>query len=816
MTAILLIEGNVPRAQLVLNPHAAPAEMFAARELQTHLERVGGTRLPEVVPDARKPDAYPVYVGRSTAADRLVGDFDWSSLKEDGVLIHADERGLVLSGNSPRGTLYAVYEYLERELGCRWLTPHADLIPRRESIALRPLRHVYVPPFRYREPYFLHQRDPDWSSRSRINCSMYELDDAHGGRMAYAGFVHTFYPLLPPDEFFETHPEYFSEVDGQRIRDQGQLCLTNPDVVDLLSQRLRKLLLANPETRIASVSQNDWYGYCRCVNCAAVDAREGSASGTMVSFVNAVAERLEGEFPHVLFDTLAYTYTLKAPRHVRPRHNVVIRLCHITPCCDGHPLDRCAINTPFLDHLTAWGAISHELFIWDYFTNFWYYFMPFPNIDALGADLARFADAGVTGMFCQMDGNPPKGCGELGELKAYLFTKLLWNPRQDVWRLVDEFLTGYYGSAAPLIREYLDMMHAIAKRPDVHFSLYSPPMNLAFLEDGVIEKAAEIFDRAAAAVRGDEVMEDRVAAARLSIDYMRWKPRLGYARDGNRYLPSNAQTAGIAKRFFEVAIKHGAQALREGGRPISEEAHNLKGFDAVVLKAQGIEAVIVPKLGARITSLTTGGAEWLHIAHPTEQDYPFAGGYEEYSQSRWRSPGWGETYTANAQEDSAVFTATLENGLTMQRQCAIEPWTTGPSLVIRTTLTNHSAKTVTTMIRPHPEFDPGDLCTSSIRIRQADGSWRDWSEWREANRSTGDVWLHGVDAPQGAWAIRRSNDELIVEFNASDLSHALLSWDGPQRIARLELFSRLIDLSPEQSRTFEQRWIPGKTNLRRS
>ena len=86
-----------------------------------------------------------------------------------------------------------------------------------------------------------------------------------------------------------------------------------------------------------SVSQNDWYNYCQCPACKAIDDREGSPAGTMITFVNQVADAIREDCPDVLIHTFAYQYTRKAPKFVRPRPNVIVRLCSIE-CCFSHPL----------------------------------------------------------------------------------------------------------------------------------------------------------------------------------------------------------------------------------------------------------------------------------------------------------------------------------------------------------------------------------------------------------------------------------------------------------------------------------------------
>ena len=59
--------------------------------------------------------------------------------------------------------------------------------------------------------------------------------------------------------YAQSHPEYFSLVDGVRRTDSAtQLCLTNPDVKRLCIEAVRKCLRERPEAHIISISQNDY------------------------------------------------------------------------------------------------------------------------------------------------------------------------------------------------------------------------------------------------------------------------------------------------------------------------------------------------------------------------------------------------------------------------------------------------------------------------------------------------------------------------------------------------------------------------------
>jgi len=805
MSSVLLTRAGKPCGEIVLPPTAPAAEQHASKELRDHVERVSGARLPIVSKPTGGKAA--VLVGRAAQAEQALLGFDWQSLGEDGCLVRTANGQLVLSGATPRGTLYAVYEFLERQLGCRWLTPSVTFIPKQSTVAIEALDWAHVPAFRYREPYFSAAFDPDWAARNRVNGQSFPLDEARGGKWTYAGFVHTFYSLLPPAEYFARHPEYFSEVDGQRVESGGQLCLTHPDVAELVAEHARQRLREQPDARIISISQNDWTGNCQCAACRKVDEAEGSPSGSLIRFVNAVAERLESEFPHVLVDTLAYTYTIQPPRHARPRKNVNIRLCHMAPCCDGHSLETCSLNQPFVDILRRWCAISPEVFIWDYFTNFHHYFMPFPNLDALCADLPLYAGAGVTGVFCQGDAGPRKGCGDMAELRAYVAAKLLWRPDLDSRAVIDDFLQLYYQAAAEPIRDYLELLHQPLRGKPVHFDLYCT-LDQPFLSPDAIARAGRLFDEAGRRAEGDPELSDRVAAARLPVEYVQWKCGLRYVPRGNRYVPSDRAMAERAERFFALAIAHGAQSLREGGRPIADEATNTAGFDLAVIQLGDMKLAAAPVLGGRILSLLdpVSGHDWMHRPKGDEIDYPRAGGYEEYSGPRWRSPGWCEEYACRSTASSIQLTAQLTNGLILERLYRLESMETGPCLVIESTLKNAGNTMRRVQLRAHAELAADAFADLALRTRTPKGDWVEQLPWEG---DVGDHWLQGDDKPGGAWGLRRGGRVLTLEFDPAAVAQCLCGWDRRGGLVRLDTYGCLADLAPGESRTLKQLWTPG-------
>jgi hypothetical protein len=555
---ITIAENGEANALIVVAAEATEPEQHAAVELAHFLGQITGAEF-AIVNEARRRQSC-IFVGPDAAA-RGYRRLSAEGLGEEGVLLQTVRDDLIVTGGRPRGTLYAVYTFLEDILGCRWWSSTESTIPTQATIVVDELDYRYVPILEYREPFWFDAHDGDWAVRNKSNGNSVRVKEKRGGKHKYEGFVHTFYPLIPPQKYFADHPEWFSEIDGKRTTERAQLCLTNEEMRQELVKNLRERLRANPEATIASVSQNDWRGNCQCDKCAAVEKEEGSPAGLMLRFVNAVAEDIEDEFPHVAISTLAYQYTRKPPKLVKPRPNVIVRLCSIE-CSFSKPLadER---NKPFRDDIVGWSKICDRLYIWDYVTNFRHHIMPHPNLRVLGPNVKFFADHSVKGIFEQ--GAYTTNGAEMAELRAWVLAKLLWDPNRDGDALVNEFVEGYYGQAAPHIKAYLEVTHDAVEESGDWLGCFEK-FTAKYLSFDTLSRGWAHLARAEAAVRDDPDLRFRVQTAQLPVMYsfmMRWDEMRDAAKAVNAEWPMPETIEQTYERFMEVAKKKNITRLNE-------------------------------------------------------------------------------------------------------------------------------------------------------------------------------------------------------------------------------------------------------------
>lgn len=492
------------RYRIVIPASATPHELKAAQVLQDNILQISGAALPIVTSD--KPGSpYEIIVGQNPRLDELGITINFNVLKEDGFSLKTIGDRLIIVGGSDKGSLYGVYTFLEEYLGCRMYSSTVKVIPEQKRIVLGDINDQQVPVIGFRTTHYRdtwHQEYIAW----------HKLDhDETGGRPDWGMWVHTFNALVPPDLYYGDHPEYFAMVDGKRI--PTQLCLTNSDVLQLTIQNLRQKIAQNPEATYWSVSQNDNRDYCTCDQCRAIDEAEGSPSGSILHFVNQVAD----QFPDKVISTLAYEYGRKAPKSIRPRENVNIMLCSIE--VPRHvPITEDSTGAHFQRDVEEWGKISDDIIVWDYVIQFNNLISPFPNLHVLQPNMQFFAKNRVSAMFEQ--GNREVG-GEFAELRAYLISKLLWNPYANADSIMNDFLSGFYGAAGPFIRSYIDEMREALLNSGASISIFAGPnqATTSYLTPELIARYEELFDQAEATVTEDQELLERVKIARLPLEF---------------------------------------------------------------------------------------------------------------------------------------------------------------------------------------------------------------------------------------------------------------------------------------------------------
>ena len=462
-----------------------------AEKCSDYIEKITGYVL-QVVPESSDP--------------RIVIETDKETCP-NGYIISSDGNNIGITGSSLQWTVRGVYSFLEKYGGIRVYTSEKITCTADKIEIPCNLHEEYTPFFEYTDTDWLSPRDTEYSLFNGLNSAENRnIPPEMGGSVDYISwFGHSLTnQFCSRDKYYEDHPEYFSLYRG--IRTDKQLCLSNPDVLEIVKQEVFDLLKEkhDPEAdlQIVSLTQHDNIFFCSCDKCRATDKKYKSHAGSLLEFVNAVARDVKSAgYDNVAIDTFAYQYTRKPPVGIVPEDNVIIRLCSFE-CCFSHPLDSetCSVNKSFMDDFEGWSRICNRIYVWDYCTDFCNYTGIFPNFGVLQKNIQTFAEHNVKGVY--EEGNySMKAEGEFGELRSYMISRLLKDPYCDISAVRNEFIADYYGDGGKYIADFIDIITENA--PVKHLGIYQPMTDVLSLSPSQVEECDRLWENAKQATEGD-------------------------------------------------------------------------------------------------------------------------------------------------------------------------------------------------------------------------------------------------------------------------------------------------------------------------
>jgi hypothetical protein len=371
--------------------------------------------------------------------------------------------------------------------------------------------------------------------------------------------------------------------------------------LNVLVESLKNKIQEKPTSTYWSVSQDDNDRYCQCDACTALNEKYGKVpSGSIIYFVNQVAK----EFPDKIISTLAYWYTRKAPKNIEIESNVNIMLCNIESTRQAPVF---VTDPAFSSDLRDWGALSKDILIWDYNIQFTNYISPFPNLYTLKPNIKFYTDNQVKGLFMQAN---DEAAAEMALLRSYLISKLMWNPDADEKAIISEFLSGYFGAAAPFISQYIESMQESLVKSGMVLSIFGDPIHAksSYLSAEMLQQYKLLFDNAEKAVIADAKLVQRVRTARLPIMYAEIQigrteidtARSMFRKGTNGYVLPKPEMKVLVNRFADGCKLNKVKLVRErAGTP----EHYRASYNRIFSNMEGM--IKVKSFRKKITPITS-------------------------------------------------------------------------------------------------------------------------------------------------------------------------------------------------------------------
>jgi hypothetical protein len=553
MTALVVPAGGTEGQRLIdfhriiVADKPKAVQRAAAEELAHYLGHIVGRKI-DIVPLGKHLPSAPgrsIFVGDEVTV-KLLG-LSQEPWKEEEWLLRSVPQGLAVAGDdgvgdpwsaaTRAGSMLAAYTLLDDYLGVRWFWPgpFGEHIPHDPQAVIPPLnlrstptlfiRSVQLGYSSYHTKVF-YDEGKRWFRRSRLGWT----------RSAVFGhsWDNTFH--LKSGEDFRAHPEWFALVQG--VRRPPQMCTTHPEVLDRVVARV----LAS-KLDIVNISPSDGGGFCECneetkstthkrlgiPSCTSLDVpgvlaydnKTTQLSDRMFTYANEIARRVRQRDPHKGVGMFAYTYYNRPPLRIKALEpNLYLSFVY----------QSAAMRNPeelaqWHRSVAGWQKLGARMVVREGWGNHYLLDLPLLHYQQILDNLAEAHRLGFVAGY----GEGSK-CFATQAPNFWALTRMLWDPRRDTSRVMDDFYRSAYGPAAAEMRAFFDTyQHALDRNwrkqrrlVDTSQIAYANLINSwhLLLPASVVQEAETHLAAAAKQVAPGEYA-DRVAFHRFGQDYTR-------------------------------------------------------------------------------------------------------------------------------------------------------------------------------------------------------------------------------------------------------------------------------------------------------
>jgi hypothetical protein len=625
---------------------ASPTEAWAAGKLAATLS------LPLV--QLKHPEqiaSEQIAVGYGAALALGIPSSSLFALDDESFLVSPAGNGSAVIASSKlslRGSLYGVFEFM-RLLGVRFLTANTTLIPSGPLSLPQDFQPTTIQPLlAYRDlitgPVSDHSMH-DRSAEANLSTAL-ELNGggSHHGPVggsnawvrwgvdgqpgASAGFVATAYDLLSPRllantadcgvhakntpclPVWQAHPEWFvckplhcsdppcppkypCTLEEINVTYNSQPCWSNASMQQYMVSSILKILEKNPNASAISVSNMDGDNV-ECPIDRPANIAENTTGGANFRAVQAIADRVNKDFPHVKVVALAYNGALEPPAKLKFAPNVIVQLC-LQGMKQFLPLTE-PQNQPTVDRVRKWKSVASTLYVWDYTVSFHSVLLPWANYWTQARRIQELHALGVTGYFGE--GWPHAGL-DMADMKTYVVSRTAFDPSLNPDGLIETFTDGFYSAhAAVHVREYLSIMSRSFNSSNFSLDYAGRPLEGHALKDidhtnscygnqTLLDAASALIAAKKSAAPG-ETYQLRLSQALLNVQWvvlLRWAELQDYAAASHQPWPL-APTLAAEFDAFANALTYAFRESKDQPHFQEDFGHGKKDCDLGCFAAQ--------------------------------------------------------------------------------------------------------------------------------------------------------------------------------------------------------------------------------------
>jgi len=504
-TDTVFYQNGVSDYKIVLPADPNEEEVYAATEFNEIFKLASGFTLNIINDQAVTENGRYISIGNTSILNSSGIKVKREELGSSGYIIKTVKNNVIIASYGHLGVIYGVYEFCKINLGYKYYATDEIKVEVKDSVNLKKFDYIDKPSFESRQVYSYEtytSRSIYNSHRLRLNGYLSPTKHNLWSSLLDQSYIRqllkkeTYQPIY--EDWFWQQPGYnpskyepqicYSKaLDDKKAFDKGDW--SEEDYNDgkhgmfwtLLYNLINDFIIPEQDKQYFMLGMSDNLFYCQCDKCVENNSKYTN-SGTMMLFINAVAEEVEkwrlANAPEreIYIVTFAYYGMFEPPckkgndgnylidengkyipidESLVALDNVMIRYTPIQANYMYNLLDE-PHNKLERDSLLGWTSIAKNLCVWDYRVDFNCYILPYPQMFSAYDNLKLYYDYGFADVFNQ--GIKATAGTPFVKMDNYVRSQLLWDINQNYEELINDFMINYYKEGASCIKNYYEYL----------------------------------------------------------------------------------------------------------------------------------------------------------------------------------------------------------------------------------------------------------------------------------------------------------------------------------------------------------------------
>ncbi len=543
---VTLIKDGKANASIVVQKEAPAPVKKSATDLQLYLKKLTSVELP-LITDGPEVKGASLNVGRTSTAQ----DSDFPDLQMNPETYAITQRGgnIYFAGNHPSPIAFAVYSFLQDQLGIRWFAPGEDweyvpvLSEEKKRNFTIDVQNVVSEPSTSPRIWSGHQWTQDWKDWCLRNKA---VQSEKVNRRNFQNYIHR---VFPPSKYGKTHPEYYPLIKGERWipdsdgRTDWWPCMGSPEVQRVTVEYIREHFRKHPESDSFSLGMDDIYHMCDDPQCHALDGdpvespnRRKAYSSRFYKFVNIIAKEIKKSNPDKFIGILIYSITVEPPSDVLKMEDNVFGFLADGSVAQWYQPGK---KAEWMERTREWRKRVKYLSRYDYYGMGTHVPRVFPH--AISESIQFDKELKFEGMYVELYTFLPQTAPMI-----WAFAQQQWDSGKNIDFLLHDFYSKMFPDSATEVQAYFDLMEYSwnSNRPD----------HTGWVHRNLLHQATSIS--AEAVELGREKLVEAIALAKTSLE----KKRLDVILGGLQFGSYAVLQYDLAQRLGEAQINSKAQA----------------------------------------------------------------------------------------------------------------------------------------------------------------------------------------------------------------------------------------------------------------